>query len=45
MIKLLNNLKMRAKFISLTTFLALFIGVVGYIGLNNMNKILMLEQH
>lgn len=39
MIKLLNNLKMRTKFISLTTFLAIFIGVVGYIGLNNMNKI------
>ncbi|MBU3161025.1 methyl-accepting chemotaxis protein [Clostridium frigoris] len=37
--KLVNNLKMSTRLVSLVVFLAIFIGIVGYIGLYNMNKI------
>jgi methyl-accepting chemotaxis protein len=39
MIKGFNNLKMAYKLISLFTFVAIFTGVVGFIGIYNMDKL------
>ena len=39
MLKLFKNLKIVTKLLSLSIFLAIFIAVVGFIGLNNMDKI------
>jgi methyl-accepting chemotaxis protein len=39
MIRLFRNLKMSIKLVSLVIFLAIFIAIVGFIGMNNMNKI------
>lgn len=39
MIKLFKNLKISIKLVSIVIFLAIFIAIVGFIGMNDMNKI------